>query len=253
MKRLLYIGLLVWAVLSTAQAQTSSKTLPSFDKVIVSPRVSLVLVSGEQENVRFQYENIDPEKVNCYVEDKALRIYLDDAKVTIKHKKWRDGNNVRKEPIYGNDVKVTAYVTYRQLNELEVRGEEEAICQSEINADVFKLRVYGEATVTLASVKANELRANIYGENKITIQGGQADEQLYRVFGESQIDAENLIGQNVSTSLYGESKLKLYASNRIGVTAFGESDVKYHGGGHLQKGLVLGEVTVHKTNKEAKN
>ncbi|MFD2571034.1 head GIN domain-containing protein [Spirosoma soli] len=247
MNYVLRITLIVCCALSIAHAQTTDKTLPSFDKVIVSPLVSIILVAGEQESVRLEYENVTPEKVNCFVQDKTLRIYLDDAKITVKQQKWEDGNHSYKKPIYGKGVKVTAYVTYRQLSELEVRGEEEAICQSEITGDVFKLRVYGQATVTLSSLKVNELKASIYGENKITIQSGQADEQLYRVYGESQIEAENLVGQNVSTSLYGDSKLRLYASNRIGVTAVGESDVTYSGGAHLHKGIVLGDVTIRKT------
>lgn len=246
MKSLAKIVFIICVTASLVEAQSTVKTLPSFDKVIVSPLVRLVLVAGEQESARLEYENISPDKVNCFVDDHTLRIYLDDAKITVKQQKWDDGDHRYRRSIYGKDVKVTAYVTYRKLNELEIRGEEEATCQSEITSDVFKLRVYGQATVTLASLKANELRASIYGENTITIQAGQVNDQLYRVFGESQIDAENLVGQNVATRLYGDSKLKLYASNRIGVTSFGESDVKYTGGAQLQKRLVLGDVTIEK-------
>ncbi|CCH51900.1 hypothetical protein BN8_00858 [Fibrisoma limi BUZ 3] len=250
MKRLLIFTFIFCLVSFWTKAQTSTKTLPSFDKVIVSPLIRLVLVAGEQENARLEYENVSPDKVNCYVEGHTLRIFLDDAKITVKQRTYENGYRTRKEPIYDKSVKVTAYVTYRQLSELEIRGEEEATCQSDITSDVFKLRVYGQANVTLSSLKTGRLVASIYGENRITIQSGQATEQKYRVYGESEINAENLIGEDVSTSLYGDSKLRLYASNRIGVTAFGESDVKYAGGGHLDKGLVIGDVTIRKTKPE---
>jgi hypothetical protein len=250
MKSLLNIVCLIGLTVSLAYAQSTTKTLPSFDKVVVSPLIKIVLVSGNQETVRLEYENVAPEKVNCFVRDNTLRLYLDDAKIVVKQERVYDGENSNKRPIYGKDVKVTAYITYRQLKELEVRGEEEAVCQSDITGDVFKLRVYGQATVTLASLHVTDLRAHIYGENKVTIQSGNADEQVYRVYGESQINAENLVGKNVSTSLYGDSQLRLYASNRLGVTAFGESNVNYTGGASLQKGLVLGDVKIRKSKPE---
>ena len=229
------------------QAQTPVQTLAAFDKVITSPHVSVVLVAGQQESIRLDYQNIEPEKVNYAVRNKTLRIYLDDARITVKHQKWNDGDHEYKTPIYDTSVKVTAYVTYRQLKSLQVRGEEEATCRDEIVSDAFRLRVYGQATVTLTALKTNALNAKLYGENRVTIQSGRADKQRYRVYGENRLDTENLTGKTVSAHTYGDSQLRVYASNRIGVMAFGESDIRYAGGASLHKGLVIGEVTIRRT------
>jgi hypothetical protein len=142
---------------------------------------------------------------------------------------------------------VTAYITYRQLKSLQIRGEEEATCQDELISDVFRLRVYGQATVTLASLKTNVLKAKLYGENKVTILSGRADKQRFRIYGENQLDTENLTGKMVSAHAYGDSQLRVYASNRMGVMAFGESNIQYAGGASLHKGLVIGEVTIQRT------
>ena len=250
MKNLLTRALLSCVALlpALAHAQEVTQSLTAFDKVVVSPLVSLVLVAGEQEGIRLTYHNIAPEKVNHTVQNKTLRIYLDDAKVTVKQREVTDGDHTYKRPIYDKGVKVTAYVTYRQLNSLEIRGEEEAVCQSELTSPVFSLHVYGQAKVTLASLKANKLKAAFYGENKVVIQSGQVDDQRYRVYGENEIDTEHLIGKNVSAHSYGDSHLRLYASDRIGVMALGESDIQYGGGAQLRKGLVIGDVTIRKAN-----
>ncbi len=234
-------------VAGLTQAQTPVQTLSAFDKVITSPHVSLVLVAGEQESIRLAYENIEPEKVNVFVRHKTLRVYLDDARITVKHQKWEEGDHTYKKPIYDKSVKVTAYVTYRQLKSLQIRGEEDVTCRSELRNDAFRLRVYGQATVTLASLKTNTLKAKLYGENKVTIQSGQADKQRYRIYGENRLDTENLTGKTVSAHSYGDSQLRVYASNRIGVMAFGESDIRYAGDAHLRKGLIIGEITIHRT------
>lgn len=248
MKILHTIGLTLCFVIIvlSAQAQTPVQTLSPFDKVITSPHVSLVLTAGDQESIRLTYQNIEPEKVNYSVRHKTLRIYLDDARITVKNRKERDGDYEYKHPIYDKSVKVIAYVTYRQLNNLQIRGEEEVVCQDKLISDVFRLKVYGQATVRLAALQANRFKAALYGENNVTIQSGQATKQQYRVFGENRLDTEKLTGETVSAHAYGDSQLRVYASNRIGVMALGESDIRYVGGASLHKGLVIGEVTIHR-------
>ncbi|WP_198174907.1 GIN domain-containing protein [Spirosoma arboris] len=248
MNNLRKIGTTLFFVLATllVRAQTPAQVLPSFDKVIASPHVSIVLVAGEQENIQLQYQNIEPEKVNYSVQNKTLSIYLDDARITVKNRKWKDGDMEFTRPIYDKSVKVTAYVTYRSLKALQIRGEEEATCQSDLRSDSFKLKVYGQATVNLAGLTANNLKVSLYGENKVTIRSGKAANQQYRIYGENKLDTESLIGERVSVHSYGDSQLNVYASNRIGVMAFGESDIKYAGDGNLRKGLVIGEVTIRR-------
>ncbi|GAB4051136.1 GIN domain-containing protein [Spirosoma litoris] len=226
-------------------AQTPANVLPSFDKVITSPHVSIVLVAGEQENIQLQYQNIEPEKVNYVVQNKTLSIYLDDARITVKNQKWKEGDMEFTRPIYDKSVKVTAFVTYKSLKSLQIRGEEEATCQSDLTSDSFKLKVYGQATVNLTGLTANKLKVSLFGENKVAIHSGKVARQQYRIYGENTLDTEKLIGELVSVHSYGDSQLNVYASNRIGVMAFGESDIKYAGDGNLRK-LVIGEVKIHR-------
>ena len=247
MEKSFKIGIAIYLTIAAGltQAQTP-QALPSFDKVIASPHVRVVLVAGEQEGIQLMYQNVAPEKVNYAVRRKTLRIYLDDARITDKQRTWNEDGHEYKKPIYDRDVNVTAYITYRQLKILQIRGEEEATCQDDLISDAFRLRVYGQATVTLASLKTNVLKANLYGENKVTILSGRADKQRFRIYGENQLDTENLTGKMVSAHAYGDSQLRVYASNRMGVMAFGESNIRYAGGASLHKGLVIGEVTIQR-------
>lgn len=249
MKKLLRIAASICVALTvlSARAQTPVQTLSSFDKVITSPHVSLVLIAGEQESIRLTYQNIEPEKVNYVVRHKTLRIYLDDARITVKNRKWKDDEYEYSRPIYDKSVKVIAYITYRQLKNLQIRGEEEVVCQDKLSSDMFRLKVYGQATIKLAALQTNTFKAALYGENNVTIQSGQAAKQQYRVYGENRLDTEHLTGETVSAHSYGDSQLRVYASTRIGVMAFGESDIRYAGGASLRKGLVIGEVTIHRT------
>jgi len=248
MKRLVILSVLagLTAMAPLAQAQNSVQTLAAFDKIVVSPLVSVVLRAGEQESIRLEYTNIAPEKVNYAVRAGKLRIYLDGARVAVKHRRQMENGYTRKTPIY-EGVRVTAYITYRQLNSLQVRGEEDITCLDELRSDSFRLKVMGEASVSLASLKTDRLKAALYGENTLTIQAGRAREQRYRVYGENKIDAENLISERVATQVYGDSHLNVYASEQLRVLALGESAIQYSGGAQVQKSLVIGEVTIGQT------
>lgn len=248
MKRLLSISVLA-CLTGTAplvRAQNAAQPLAAFDKIVVSPLISVVLRAGEQESIQLEYTNIAPKKVNYVVRAKKLRIYLDGAKMTVKHRRQTENGYTDKKPIY-EGVRVTAYITYRQLNSLQVRGQEEITCLDELQSDNFRLKVMGEASVSLASLKTDRLKAALYGENTLTIQSGRAHKQRYRVYGENKIDAENLIGERVSTHVYGNSHLNVYASEQLRVLALGESAIQYSGGAQLQKSLVIGEVTIGKS------
>jgi hypothetical protein len=227
-----------------ALAQTIDKPLPHFEKLVVSPLINVVLTEGDQEHIRLEYHGVESQKINYAVKGKTLRVYLDDAQITVKNRKHYDEDGyMYKKPIY-KDVRITAYITYRQLRSLEVRGEEEVTCQSPLVQDDFKVKLYGQSTVTLASLETNHLSAYLYGENKLAIQSGHSQTQKYRVYGENRIDTRNFTSRHISASSIGESRLALHASDELRVTTLGESDVYNAGEGHTNKRLTLGRANI---------
>src|SRR5687768_5458032 len=64
--------------------QEITQDLKSFNKIVASPRINLILQQGQQENIRLVYSDITPDKINIEVKGNTLRIYLDDARVVEK-------------------------------------------------------------------------------------------------------------------------------------------------------------------------
>ena len=244
--RNLMAAMLLVASASTSYAQQISKPLNSFHKVVVSPRVNLILEKGDAESVRLVYENVTPDKINIEVSHQTLRIYLDDAKVTERQEQYST-HPTQKRSIY-HDVTITAYVTYRDIEHLEVRGNQEITCNSPILAERFTLKAYGENDIKLASVKVGYLRTSLYGENDLHIQGGKAEFQKYKLFGENKIDAQALKSYSAVANSFGESRLKLATQDNLKVNAFGESEIEYSGDASVNKGLIFGETQIHKLN-----
>jgi hypothetical protein len=246
MKKLLILSLtLTWSVFALSQ-NVINKNTSYFNKVSVSPKINLQLIKGDKESVRINYSGISSDKINIEVVNGQLRIYLDDARIVDKRKRVDSeeyGNS--KVSIY-EQANITAYVTYRDLKQLEMRGEEELVCEDPISSDKFKLQIYGKADVVITSIKAKKFKAAIYGENKIKIDSGEATHQVYRLFGENKIDTRGLTSETVSVRTYGEGKLRLNANNEVHVIAFGEPIVNVSGEANINKGLIIGKANIDK-------
>jgi hypothetical protein len=225
-------------------AQTLEKNVKHFKKVVVSPKINLVMVEGENEFVKINYANIDASKINIVVKNDALHIYLDGSKYTEKRKRVKKDGWVDKESVYRN-ANITAYVTYRKLDKLVVRGEQEVDVLSAIDSKKFKLSAYGECDITLASLQTYKFKACLYGQHNVKVKAGQAEFQKFKLFGENKIDTQALQSEEIASTTYGESRLKFNANESLRLVTFGESDVKVSGRPDINK-LTFGEVAVNR-------
>lgn len=240
---LLLVAFFAFAAQSVS-AQEIIKDLKSFSKIVVSPKINLILEQGDQEHIRLTYANVDEGKINIKVKGNTLRVYLDDAKVAEKSYK---SNRNEKQSLY-HDAVVTAYVTYKEIEHLEIRGNQELTCNGPLKAERFTLKAYGENDINLASLKTEYLRTSLYGDNDLKIKSGKAEYQKYRLFGDNKIDTQDLKSFSATTTIFGESKIKLNTQDNLKVNAFGESQVSYNGNASVNKGLIFGKAQITKLN-----
>src|SRR4051812_19880730 len=124
MKNLILLPLLI-IIVSQSQAQnTQTRAVAAFDKVLVSPRINVVFRKGDKESVELMYSNIDASMINVKVKHNKLHLYLYKSKWFERKEKYYSGECDFERDAYRN-ASVTAYVTYRELKKLTVRGEEE--------------------------------------------------------------------------------------------------------------------------------
>ena len=230
-------------IVTVASAQ---KTITeSFSKVVVSPYIQVTFVQGNQESVTINDIDVDTSKLHIEVTDNTLRIYLEGAKDFPKNEK--DYSNGYKEtyPLYSK-TSVEATITYKTLEAISLRGEEDHICAGPINGDKFSLKMYGESNVVLNEVNLQQLSATLYGEGTLEIKAGSIKDQKYTSYGESKI---NSLGINSSTSrvtAFGRAEFKLNVADRIKITSYGEAQLYYKGNPAIDKGLNFGDVVIDK-------
>jgi hypothetical protein len=222
--------------------QSLEKELKSFSRIVASPHINLVLNEGESEHIRIEYRNVDAHQINVEVRGKTLRLYLDEAKMTDPLHRV---NRHRKASIYSGAF-VTAYVTYKKLEKLQVRGAQQLTCESPIRADKFKLKAYGENEIRLAAVQTSFFKTHLYGENRLSIGGGKTEYQKYKLYGENTIDATKLKSYSATTVSFGESEIDLHSQDELRITSFGDAKVYYVGDAFVSKGLIFGRTEIQK-------
>ena len=227
-------------------SQNSVIDVKDFDKIIISPHISANLVESDQPSVELISSEVPLDKINVKVEGKTLRIFLDGAKTITRSKRIDSHNRHLKRPIYqGTIANVTIY--YKTLHTLSVRGEEEIICASPLSQDELHLRIYGEPDVVIKNLMLDYFEVTMYGEADLSVEGGEVNYQKYVSYGENNVKIRNIKNNSTQIRAFGESDFDLNVSDHLKVTALGEAKITYQGAPKVQKGIVLGEARIRKS------
>lgn len=246
MKTILTIFAAVLATAAFSQDPDSfERKLDPFSKVIVSPKIDLVLIPGNTESVRIQYTGVDLENIIIDQSGKRLHIYLDHARIYDIGERRRNKNMFHRRERYRH-AHVTAYVTYNNLKLVEIRGEGNVICEGKILTKRFKIRAYGENNVRIDHLEAATVKARLYGENMMTILSGDAGHLSYKMYGENKINTRGMTSITSNATIYGEGKVSLYASEELRVNSFGEPSLFVSGSPYISKGIMFGHANIRR-------
>ncbi|MFD2587491.1 head GIN domain-containing protein [Croceitalea marina] len=228
-----------------AFSQTKTISVEDFDKVIVSPHISVTFVQGSQNNIKIHSSTEPLEKLNVEVVGSTLRLYLDGAKTYTDSKKEKGDNYSYNKPIYKGTV-IIATVTYTQLEELSLRGAEKFVCESIIDRFEFRLKLFGESEVYFNEVRLDNLTTTIYGESYLELKKGSIDNQKITAYGETKINMLDVETNSAKITAYGEGSYRISVKDRLKVTAYGEAVIAYRGSPEVKKGIIIGEATIQK-------
>ncbi|MFK7834197.1 MAG: head GIN domain-containing protein [Winogradskyella sp.] len=243
MKNLKYLVIVALVCASQIITAQTKKTVESFNKVIISPHIETTFVQGDEESVTLLNSTEPEDKINIEVKGETLRVYLDDAKEITKQKKIIKNGVKMKVPIYKGKV-LTILVTYKNINDLSLRGEQRTVCESSMTAEYFSLKIYGESQVTFNEVNFENFNANIYGESQLTINKGTVNYQSITAYGEGEINMVEVKSKTSNLKAFGEAKFRINASDSIKFTAFGEAELYYKGAAEIDRGLSIGDSKV---------
>ncbi|WP_400077346.1 head GIN domain-containing protein [Winogradskyella sp. R77965] len=245
MKNLKSIIIVVTICIGQIILAQSKKTVESFNKVIISPHIETTFVKGDEESVTILENTESDDKVNIDVNGGTLRVYLDDAKTTTKHEKVVKNGVKMNVPIYKGKV-LTIRVMYKSIDNLSLRGEQVTVCESLIDVENFKLKIYGESQVTLNHIDLKEFDVDVYGESQLTIKKGKTENQHITAYGEGEINLVDVDNKNSKLKAYGEAEFRVQSSKHIKFTAYGEAELYYKGTAEVSTGLSFGDSKINR-------
>ncbi len=243
--KIIFKILLTFLAVHNGFGQANIVNVDAFDKVIVSPHVQVVFQQGDSENVIIESSTVSEDKINIEVNGTTLRIYLDGARDVTKSEKTNENGYERRKSIYNGTV-VKAIVTYRNLGELSLRGEEKIVCKSTLACDKFNLTIYGASQVYLHNVAVKKLKTTIYGESYLELKGGKIDRHKITAYGETRLNTLGAETHSAKITAYGESSYRVKVVDRLKITAYGEATVAYQGNPQINKGIIIGEATIQR-------
>ncbi|WP_422107634.1 head GIN domain-containing protein [Winogradskyella sp.] len=236
------LGIILVSQMTFAQTKELVK---SFNKVIISPHIETTFVQGNEDSVTILENTLSDDEVNIEVNGGTLHVYLDDAKTTTKHKKVVKNGMKMKVPVYKGKV-LTILVTYKHIDKLSLRGEENTVCESRIDVEHFKLKMYGDGEVTFNEVNFQEFDVDIFGEGLLVIKTGKTGHQHITSYGASEVNLLEVNNKTSKLKAYGEAEFRVNASDRIKFTAYGEAELYYKGTAEVNQGLSFGETQINR-------
>jgi len=221
------------------------RAVVGFNKVIVSPYIQVNFIEGAEESVIIESNATEDENLHIEVKGKTIHIYLEDAKLyPMEEKISKKGKIV--DRLQYDLTTVKARVTYKTLNEISIRSEEDFEFLSPLKGEKFLLTVYGSSHIFLNEVELKQLRSTLYGESKLEVKKGNVQKQRYISYGTSVVDALAISSEDARIIAYGDGRFKINADQRIKITAYGNSILKYTGKAEIKKGVNIGNLIIEK-------
>lgn len=235
------ISLFLFSNQSSAQSKVID--VETFDKIVVSPHIEVIFKKGDKESVSVESITVPIEKLNVEVKKNTLNLFLEGAKIVTDTKKEYINGYKTKTSIYKGTV-ARVIITYKNINSLDLRGEERFEFESYINSKKLRLAIFGESQVYFNEVAINSLLVSIYGESYLEIKQGKIENQKFTAYGESKVNTMNVESKETKLTAYGDGTFQFNVSEKLKITSYGEATINYSGNPTLNKGIVIGETKI---------
>jgi hypothetical protein len=198
------------ALPSTAQEWKKDRTVSGFTGLSVSSGIDVYLTQGGSEKLTFEVKGIEENEVRSEVKNGALKLYID-----------RRGMN------WGRNTYVKAYLTFKQLSDLQASGGADVFGQGTLSFKDLNVSASGGSDVKL-DLKADDLNVSASGGADAILQG-TARTLNANGAGGSDLDARKLTVEVCNANSSGGSDVYVNATKEVSMKASGGSDIYYYG------------------------
>lgn len=188
----------------------------NFDAIEISNAFDVYLTQGNEESVAVSASELKyRENIKVEVKSGVLIIRYDNKG------KWQTGNK-----------KLKAYISFKQLNKLDVGGACDVFIVDEWKAENLKMELSGASNLK-GKMNARKLMIELSGASDLTLTG-IADQLDVKASGASDFKGFDLAVEYCDAKASGASDIKITVNKELSAEASGASDVKYKGSGLIR-------------------
>lgn len=203
----LHLGLA--AQINDANAEVRAAS--GYHGINVSSAFNVYLSQGNEEAVAVSAASTkDRDMITVEVKDGILYIGL--SKVW----KWSNGNK-----------KLRAYISFKQLNKLNISGACDVFINGTIKSDVLRVEQSGASDLK-GRLDVAKLTVQLSGASDMTITG-TATRLNVEASGASDFKGYDLVTESCEAKASGASDIRVTVNKELSAEASGASDVKYRG------------------------
>lgn len=198
------------AELRQAKNFTGIKISHSFDVYITQSNDESVAVSASEKK---------------YMDEIEVKVENDVLSIGLKKDKWLKGWNDGK-------MKLKAYISFKQINNLNVSGACDVFFQGVVKADDLNIKLSGASDIK-GEFNVQNMDVGLSGASDITIKGS-ATKLKVQASGASDFKGYELDTEYCNVDVSGASGVHITVNKELSAQASGASDVRYKGTGLIR-------------------
>lgn len=209
----LSVFLLTACLSSSSEDWRKDRSVSDFNSLSVSNGIDVYLSQGNAEKLTIEAKGVDEDQVISEVRNGTLKLYIE--------RKGMGGWN------WGRNTSVKAYLTFRQLKNLQASGGADVFGQGRLSFNDLNLEASGGSDVKL-DLQADDLNVSASGGADAILQGS-ARSLNAEGSGGADLDARKLIVETCNANSSGGSDVYINATRELRMKASGGSDIYYYG------------------------
>ncbi|NML20999.1 DUF2807 domain-containing protein [Pseudoflavitalea sp. G-6-1-2] len=203
----------------------------SFHSITVSHSIDLFVSQSDQEGlavsaVKEEYRD----KIRTEIKGGVLRIYFENDKMVSFH---------------GN-MKLRAYVSFKELKKITASGSSDVIATNTINVPDLTIDMSGSSDFK-GTVTVTNLTAKLSGASD-AILSGSATNAVINATGASDVRGYDLSADYCTVESSGASDVHITVNKELNARASGSSDISYKGEAPVRNVSTSGSSSVSKKN-----
>ncbi len=269
MKRISIVALALLISLSAFAQKKETRDVATFKKIGFSGAGTLYVKQGSPQKVELEGTQEILDKYETKVEGDKLSIRPKD--------RWNNWN-------WGDDDKITIYITVADIEGLAVAGSGDVIGQGNIKSAMLDLKVSGSGSLKIEAAVSGDLEADVSGSGDVQVKGsagsfdsdisgsgdvvaslaiagptsfsiagsgkiiidGNAREMKTSISGSGSVRGENFVVDKCDIKVAGSGSVSIHVKDELNVNIAGSGDVRYKGDPKRVNSSAAGSGTVRK-------